>query len=193
MHVVASSLFHVIHFPHKGNIVTVNQMSFFASSSSDDNVMYVKHTSAPYESVGGLFKDPALMGIFPLPPLHVAFVNMISVKSDPWVIHSLDVVDTWGEVMPLSPTKIDYVEIVLASPSVCSNHLVSRTSLDGYSQSLWLGSSESPDPLAETFLSNEITMEVMSLEEVPSNKTHHRSSFFPGLTITSTCLEEFSS
>jgi hypothetical protein len=116
MHVVASSLFRVIHFPHQGKIVTVDQLSFFASSSSDGNVPYVKHTGAPYESVGaGLFKDSALMGIFPLPPPHVASVNMISVKSDPWVIPSPDLVDTWGEVMPLSPAEINYVEIVSAS------------------------------------------------------------------------------
>ena len=60
--------------------------------------MYVKHI-APGESVGaGIFKDYALMGIFPLPHPHVAFVKMISVKSDPWVIPSPDLVDTWGEV-----------------------------------------------------------------------------------------------
>jgi len=67
MHVVASSLFHVIHFFHLGKIVTMDQFSFFASSSLDGNVTYVKHTGAPYESVGArYFKDPALMGIFPL-------------------------------------------------------------------------------------------------------------------------------
>lgn len=86
MHVVESSLFRMINVPHQGNIVTVGQLSFFASSSSDGNVPYVKHSSAPYESVGvGLFKDYSLMGIFPLPPPHVASVNMASVKSNPLV------------------------------------------------------------------------------------------------------------
>lgn len=84
MHAMASSLFHMIYFPHQGKIVTVDQLSFFASSSSDGNVPYVKHSGAPYESVGaGRFKDSASMGIFPLPPLHVASVNMILVKSNP--------------------------------------------------------------------------------------------------------------
>ena len=106
MHVMASSLFSMILFPHQGKIVTVDQLSFFASSSSDGNVLYVKHSGAPYESVGaGLFKDSVLMGIFPLPPPHVAFVNMVSVKSDPWVIPTLDLVDAWGEVMCLVPPK----------------------------------------------------------------------------------------
>lgn len=48
MHAVASSLFRVIHFPHHGKIVTVEQLSFFASSSLDGNFSYVKHTGAPY-------------------------------------------------------------------------------------------------------------------------------------------------
>ena len=52
MHVMASSLFHMIHFPHQWKNVTVDQLSFFVSSSSDGNVSHVKHSSAPYESVG---------------------------------------------------------------------------------------------------------------------------------------------
>lgn len=69
MHVVASSLFSVIHFPYQGKIFTVDQLYFFASSSLDGNVLYVYHIGAPYEIVRvGIFKDSALMGIFPLPP-----------------------------------------------------------------------------------------------------------------------------
>ena len=125
MHAIASSLFRVIHFSHQGKIVTVDQLSFFASSSSDGNVPYVKHIDAPYESVGvGLFKNPALMGIFPLQPPHVASINMISIKSDPWVKPSLDRVDTWGKAMLLSFAEINYMEIVSASPLVSSDYLV---------------------------------------------------------------------
>lgn len=65
MRAVASSLFRVIRFPHQGKIVTVDQLSFFASSS-EANVPFVEHTSMPYENVGArLFKEPALMGVFP--------------------------------------------------------------------------------------------------------------------------------
>jgi len=193
MQVMASSLFHVIHFPHQGKIVIVNQLSFFASSSSDGNVPYVKHIGAPYESLGvGLFKDFSLMENFPLPPPHVASVNMISVKSDPWVIPSLDLVDTWGEVMPLSLAEVNYMEIVSALGSASSDSLMSKTSLDTYSQSLWLGTLESPDPLAETFLADEGIMEVMSLMEPPWIDIHHRSSFLPCLVVMSTVFEESS-
>jgi len=59
----------------------------------------------------GLSKGFALMGVFALPPRHVTSVNMVSLKYDPWVIAAPDLVDAWGEVMPFSPTKVDYMEI----------------------------------------------------------------------------------
>ena len=64
MHVIASSLFRMIHFPHQGNIVIGEQLSLFSSSSSNGNVSYIKRTGTPYESVGAsLFKYSSLMGI----------------------------------------------------------------------------------------------------------------------------------
>jgi len=91
MRAVASSLFCVLHFPHQGKMIKVDQLSFFASSSSDGNVPFVEHITVPYESVGsGLFKDPALMGVFSLPPPNIAPINMISIRSDPWVIPPVD-------------------------------------------------------------------------------------------------------
>ena len=95
--------------------------------------------------------------------------------------------------MPLSIAKINYVEIFSASSFVSPDFPVSRTSLDTSSQSSWLGPSESPNPLAETFLADESIMEVMSLEEPPWKNSHHRSSFLPSLVVKYTHLEEFSS
>ena len=95
--------------------------------------------------------------------------------------------------MPLSPAEVNYVEIVSASSSASFDSSVSRTSVDTYSQSMWLGVLESPDPLAKTFLVDEGIMEVMSLEEPPWTNTHHRSSFLPRLVVMSMCLEKFSS
>lgn len=118
MHVVASSLFRVLCFPHQGKIVMVDQLPFFASSSSEGKVPYVEHSSVPYESVGaGLFKAPTLMGVFPLPPPNVASVTMIFVNPDPSVIPPLDQVDSWSDVMLLSPVELNYIEIVSASAS----------------------------------------------------------------------------
>jgi hypothetical protein len=106
MFCVVSSLFRVLRFPHEGKIVTVDQLSFFSSGSSNGNVPYVGNTEIPYESVGaGLFKDSALMGTFSLPPPNVHFINMISVSTDPWIIPTLDQIDSFGDAMPLSPLE----------------------------------------------------------------------------------------
>ena len=62
---VPSTLFRLLKFPHEGKIVTVNQLSFF-TSTSENNIPYVDKIPNPPDSVGpGLFKDPVLMGIFP--------------------------------------------------------------------------------------------------------------------------------
>ena len=107
---VPSTLFRLIKFPHEGKIVTVDQLSFFASTS-ENNVQIPN----PPDSVGpGLFKDPILMGIFPAPPLHTAQVNMISRSDDPWLIPTLEQVLEFGESMPLTPVEISYCEIVAA-------------------------------------------------------------------------------
>lgn len=55
------------------------------------------------------------------------------VKFDPWVIPALDLVDAWHEVIPLSPTEVNYMEIVLASNSASSDSHMPKTSLDMYS------------------------------------------------------------
>lgn len=69
--------------------------------------------------------------------------------------------------MSLSPVEVNYVEIVLASSSTSSNSFMSKISLNTYSQYPWLSTFESPDPLAETYLTDEGIMEVMCLEEPP--------------------------
>src|SRR5699024_6357631 len=105
---------------------------------------------------------------------------------------SPDLVDTWDGVMLLSHVEINYVEIVSALASVPTDHTTSSTSLETYSQSPWLGSLDSLEPLTKTFPSDESIMEIMSLKEAPWNDTHHRSSFLPGPEIMSSCLDKFS-
>ena len=63
--------------------------------------------------------------------------------------------------------------------------------LDVYSQSPWLGQADSPDPLRETFPSDEAIIETMSLEELPWGDGHHRSSFMPSLGAMTNCLERY--
>jgi hypothetical protein len=84
MHAVVSTLFHVLHFPHQGKVITVDQLAFFNSDSHTSNVPFISKTPPSYENVSvGLLKDSTLMGTFPIPPPDipppfVASINMIS-------------------------------------------------------------------------------------------------------------------
>ena len=95
--------------------------------------------------------------------------------------------------MPLSLIEIDYCELIAASDTPSSNDAPLSLSLDVYSQSPWLGDSDSPDPLKEMFPSYEAIAETMSLKDLPWDNGHHRSSFMPGLGAMSTCLKSFAS
>jgi hypothetical protein len=99
MRVVVSTLFRVIHFPHQGKVVTVDQLAFFNSDARTSNVPFISKTPPGYENVGvGLLKDSTLMGTFPIPPLDVppplvSSINMISTSicetpasSDLWIV-----------------------------------------------------------------------------------------------------------
>lgn len=131
---VVSSLFFVLHFPHKGKIVTVDQLAFFFSGSSNGNVPYVGNTNITYESIGvGLLKDSDLMRTFSLPPPHVTSVNIISTSYDSWIIPSLDQVDSFGDVMLLSPAEKAYQAGVLASASTFEIHTTLSMHIDAYS------------------------------------------------------------
>ena len=143
----AIHLFRLLKFPHKGKIVTMDQLSFF-TSSSENNVPYVDKIPNPLDSVGpGIFKDPVLMGIFPVPPPHTVQVNMVSRSDDPWIIPSPEQVTDFGESMPLTPVEINYCEIVTTSDPPPPQHAPSSMALDIYSQSPWLNEADSPDPL----------------------------------------------
>lgn len=114
MFCVVSTLFHGIYFPHQGKIVIFNHLAFFSSNSSNGNVPYVGNTDIPNESVGvGIFIDSSLMGNFPLPPLNVAFINMVSNRHNPWVIPHPDQIDNFGDVMLVSPVEQAYQAIIL--------------------------------------------------------------------------------
>lgn len=133
---VFSYLFRVLHFPHEGKIVTVDQLSFFSFGASNGNIPYVENTNTPYESVGASpFKYYALMGNFSLPPLHVMSINIISIFTDPWIVPSPDQVDSFGDVMPLSPLEQAYQEIVSTSMVTSKRHFILSMHLDTYSQS----------------------------------------------------------
>jgi hypothetical protein len=130
------------------------------------------------------------MGTFstPLPPTthHIAIVNMISTmayqsleSSDPWIVPSPMEFDVLGDTMPLSPIEAAYMAIQFASPSSNDPHLLAP---DTYSMPSWLDSlSSAIDYISHIFPSDESIMEMLSIDDVPWDDNHHRSSFLPPL------------
>jgi hypothetical protein len=126
MVVVISTYFCMITFPHKGGIVAIDQLTFFASDSHvTGSVPLVGETLHSYQHVGvGLLKDSSLMGTFSLPPpllpdnsSSVAYINMISsstILADPWIVPDETNIQSFGDRMPLSPIELDYEAIYSA-------------------------------------------------------------------------------
>jgi len=114
-----------------------------------------------------------------------------SVHSDPWVLPPIYHIESWGYEIPLSPTKLNYVEIAFVWASSPKPAPSSRA-LNLYVQSPWLGDGTSLDPLKEFFPSDEAIIETMSFEEPPWSNHHHRSSFLPTHREILTCLKQFS-
>ena len=127
---VVSTLFRLLHFPHQGKIVTMDQLDFFPSESSVGNIPYVGKAATPYENIGlGLLKYSSLMGVFLLPllPLNVASINMISSGHYQWIVPNLDQIESFGDNMPLSTAKQMYQDIITTydAASETNTHLVS--------------------------------------------------------------------
>jgi hypothetical protein len=85
MKVVASIIFQLLHFPHQGKIVTINQLDYCMPDlhpNANSTVPLNTKSASATQSIGkGMFKDLCLMGVFPLPPPdipNVAPINMIS-------------------------------------------------------------------------------------------------------------------
>ena len=109
MRAVASTVYRLVHFPHQGKIVSIDQLDYCTPNIRFDavsNVPLVSNSHGVPKLIGaGLFKDPCLMGVF-MPPIHHAFVipiNMISSISmfmgDPWILPNLSEVETYGDTM----------------------------------------------------------------------------------------------
>jgi hypothetical protein len=171
MHVVVSTLFHVVCFPHQGKVITVDQLAFFNFDTCTGNVPFIAKTPPSYENVGvGLLKDSSLMGTFPIPPpdvprSSVSSINMIftsihklPTSHDPWIV--LDPGDhlCYDDEMSLTPVESTYQAIQSTTPSTPSHGELS------------------PDPFHVIFPIDEMIMSVM--EDTPWDDGHHRSILF---------------
>ena len=103
MDAIASSLFCIVCFPHKGIIFTVDQLDYspiYLNASSDSTIPLVKDTKVTIDNLGvGMYSS--LMGTFDIPPPTV-HINAISSSrapirreffrthyfSDPWTLPS---------------------------------------------------------------------------------------------------------
>jgi hypothetical protein len=147
MSTMVSTLFHVLHFPHQGKIVTVDQLAYFNSDSHIGNFPFIKQSSYSYKYVGvGVLKYSSLMGTFPLPSPDVspgvAQINMIltgasiSLESyDPWVVSSPTQYETYSDQIPLSLIELDYQAIQSTSVAIFYIDDRKNSILDEYSQS----------------------------------------------------------
>lgn len=81
MMAVVSSIFRVIKFPHRGKVVTIDQLPFFMpdpNSQSKTNIPMVEGSTTQFESAGiGFFKDSFVMGTFSLPPLLIQILTYL--------------------------------------------------------------------------------------------------------------------
>ena len=104
-------------FLHQGNIVKVDQLSYYSSDlDSTDSIQHVGKTTIPYEDVGvGLIKDSALMGTFSILSHNTTNINMITSSTipfaDPWIVPLESELDSFNDMMPLSPFEIAYQAI----------------------------------------------------------------------------------
>jgi hypothetical protein len=196
MRVAASTFYRLVRFPHQGKIISIDHLYYCTPNLRFDSVAnapLVRNSHQVPELVGaGLFEDPCLMAVFPLlvPDIIVAPINMIysigTHLGDPWVIPNLSKVESYGDTMPLSPTKLSYSAI---QPETKSNVCFSqKNELDLYSLSEWeeIPSSPSHDFLSKPLLSDESILEAMMVSERPWEDYHHRSSILPMVAMVNT-------
>ena len=127
MDAIASSLFHILCFPHEGRIVIIDQMDCSPkdpNASADSTVPLVNDAKQPIENLGVVMYT-SLIGTFDLPPPFI-HINAISSSraptrrdffrthyfSDPWTLPSptstLEEGQVGGMAFPMCATEIAY-------------------------------------------------------------------------------------
>jgi hypothetical protein len=99
MTTIASLVFHILRFPHQGNIITVDQLDYTTpdlNNVAENHVPFLGNNS--FESVGvGLLKNSSFMGVFPFPSpptVQVSTLNMILTQAQKSFDSSLPLVVT---------------------------------------------------------------------------------------------------
>jgi len=167
MTAIVSTIFHIILFPLDENVVTVYQLSFFATDYSllpSGSKTLVGGVPNSYINIGtSLLKASSLTGCFPLlPPAVPQMVNMVSSiphdLTDPWILLAPSDINTYREQMPLSPTDLAYQAIQSSSESLATLVTTNGTVVPPIIVSSF-------DPLNQVLPIDEAIREIMSLEE----------------------------
>lgn len=129
------------------------------------------------------------MGNLSIPPPNIPRtifnINMISSRKipfdDTWIVPSKSELDSFNGKMPLSPFESAYVAVqsYYDTPSTIPDQMnvISEESSSLSSSTLTPFS----DPFQHVFETDESIQEILSLDELPWDDLHHRSSFFHDL------------
>jgi hypothetical protein len=201
MIVVMSSVFHTLCFPHEGNIMTIDQLSFVYSSpnvSLGQSIPVINNSQLATKNIGvGMYSS--LMGTFDFstPNYHVYSMSSRPVStgrsipfctyyfSDPWTLPSLtsscEGQSHAGMAMPLLTVEIVY-QVVLDSATDPDPIPSLKDEEDLMTRPVWATSlSCSHDCLDGTLSLDEAIIEAINGSDKPWDDMHHHSYFLPEL------------
>jgi hypothetical protein len=199
MQAVVVTVFRVLLFPHEGQIVTIDQLSFSRPDPAlwASTVPMVDNPQAGVVNVGvGLC--PYLMGTFDYPPPHsdVKFISthhkaeIFHVSSfhmtyfqDPWTLPSpSDTMNATGHAGMSTPLSAAEVEYSLVQQTSATLDPIPAPELDPLLEPIWAQDSlVNTDSLDLVFPSDEAIIEEMTGPDKPWEDLHHRSYFLPEL------------
>jgi hypothetical protein len=200
MQVVVATIFQVLLFPHEGQIVTIDQLSFSRPDPAlgASTVLMIDNPQPGVVNVGvGLC--PSSMGTFNYPPPqgNIKFISnhhkveIFQVSSfrmtyfeDPWILPSssttMDETGHPGMSMPLFSIEVAYSLVQQAS---ANPDPTSAQELDPLLEPIWAhGSLANTNLLDLVFPSDEAVIEAMTSLDKPWEDLHHRSYFLPDLS-----------
>jgi hypothetical protein len=200
MQAVVAIFFQVLLFPHEGQIVTIDQLSFSRPDLAlgASTVPMIDNPQAGVVNIR-VFLCPSLMGTFHYPPpqgdvkfisthhkaeiFHVSSFRMTYFE-DPWILPSplatMDETGHSGMSMPLLATEVVYSFVQQASSTLDPTP---TQELDPLPEPIWAqGSLATTDSLDLVFPSDEAVIEVMTSPDRPWEDLHHGSYFLPELS-----------
>jgi hypothetical protein len=202
MQAVVTTVFWVLLFPHEGQIMSIDQLSFSHPdpSSGVSTVPMIDNPQPDIINIGvGLC--PPLMGTFDYPPPtdNVHYISVVPDQpraeifqissfrmtyfNDPWTLPSpsatMEGTGHHGMAMPLSMTEVAYSIVQQAS---ADPDPTPAQELDPVLEPTWAqGSLTDTDSLDLVFPSDEVIIEAMTSPDRPWDDLHHRSYFLPEL------------